>query len=63
VKSNCYNISHKLFSYAVPEQRAYGNKLKTTYGRVINYFFKPSQTVLQVHVPVDKLKYVNPSRP
>lgn len=62
MKSNSYRISYKLFSYTILERRAYGNKLKT-YGHVINDFFKPSQTVLQVHVPVDKLKYVNPSRP
>ena len=35
---------------------AYENKLKTTYGHVIRYFHKFSQTASQVLMHIDKLR-------
>jgi hypothetical protein len=37
---------------------AYRNKLKTAYGHIISCFHKPSQTVLQLLMSVNKLKSI-----
>lgn len=47
IKVSCF---HKL------SRITYQNKLKTAYEHAINCFHKLSQTVLEVFLPVDKLK-------
>jgi len=57
--SNCFHIR----CFQKLSWRAYGNKLKATYGYVISCFHKLYQTVSQVIISVDKFKQANSNKP